>query len=210
MDHDVLDISALRAKIAKRMVELQVHQACEKRSASGRLGDLNPKEPPPGLRGLELDKIEEHEPVRVSFAVGVVGAGMAGLYASLILQDLDLQHDVIEASSRPGGRVHTRRFTPNEGDYFELGAMLFPDIPIMSRTWRLLKLLHIEKNTSPRPQQGSLIPYHFTGPRNPMLFNNILFYSTCSESSSEEAIKKDIFKVGCRAGGRVDDELVMG
>ncbi|KAK3354067.1 hypothetical protein B0T25DRAFT_456471 [Lasiosphaeria hispida] len=112
-------------------------------------------------------------PEPVELKIGVVGAGMAGLYASLILQDLDLEHEVVEASHKPGGRVRTHRFSQESGDYFELGAMLFPDIPIMSRTFKLLKLLNIEKDNSADPRQGCLIPYHFTGPNNPMFFNNV-------------------------------------
>ncbi|KAK0732313.1 hypothetical protein B0H67DRAFT_525941 [Lasiosphaeris hirsuta] len=137
--------------------------------------DLNPEYPPPGLGDLNFDEIiKSCLPQPVEFDIGVIGAGMAGLYTSLILQDLDLKHEVVEASHRPGGRVQTHRFSQDDGDYFEVGAMLFPDIPIMSRTFKLLKLLEIEKDMSADPKLGCLIPYHFSGPNNPMFFNNIL------------------------------------
>ncbi|RYP76696.1 hypothetical protein DL771_001618 [Monosporascus sp. 5C6A] len=213
MGHSVSDISVLRARIARRTVQFQVEQACARLSASASpsyLLDLNPREAPPGLKEIEFDQIKEHvksEPF--SFNIGVVGGGMAGLYASLLLEDLGLQHEVIEASSKPGGRVRSHHFTPSNGDYFEVGAMLFPEIPIMSRTWKLLKFLHIEKDPSTRPQQGCLIPYYFTGPRNPMFFNNIHYKAPDSETSNEDAARVDTFKVSRQNGGTVDDKFVQ-
>ena len=37
--------------------------------------------------------------------VGVLGAGMAGLYSAMLLQSLGIQCEVLEAASQPGGRV---------------------------------------------------------------------------------------------------------
>ena len=39
--------------------------------------------------------------------VGVLGAGMAGLYSAMLLQSLGIQCEVLEAASQPGGRVRT-------------------------------------------------------------------------------------------------------
>jgi len=37
--------------------------------------------------------------------VGVLGAGMAGLYSAMLLQSLDISCEVLEAAPQPGGRV---------------------------------------------------------------------------------------------------------
>ena len=48
--------------------------------------------------------------------VGIVGAGMAGLYSALILQSLDVPFEIIESSDRVGGRLFTHKF-PEGGKY---------------------------------------------------------------------------------------------
>ncbi|RWS09881.1 hypothetical protein B4U80_14721, partial [Leptotrombidium deliense] len=35
--------------------------------------------------------------------VGIVGAGISGLYAALLLQELDIDYEILEASDRIGG-----------------------------------------------------------------------------------------------------------
>ena len=51
--------------------------------------------------------------------VGILGAGVGGLYTALILQSLNVSYEIIEASDRTGGRLFTHKF-PNGGfyDYF--------------------------------------------------------------------------------------------
>lgn len=57
----------------------------------------------------------------------IIGAGMAGLSAGYEL--IQLGHDVtiLEARSRPGGRVHTLREPFDDGLYAEAGAARIPD-----------------------------------------------------------------------------------
>ena len=43
-------------------------------------------------------------------SVGIVGAGMGGLYSALMLQSLDIPFEIIEASDRVGGRLFTHKF----------------------------------------------------------------------------------------------------
>ncbi|KAI9573041.1 hypothetical protein HD554DRAFT_2167323 [Boletus coccyginus] len=59
--------------------------------------------------------------------VGILGAGIGGLYTALILDSLDIEYEILEASDRIGGRIFTYRF-PNGGkyDYYDAGAMRFP------------------------------------------------------------------------------------
>lgn len=90
-----------------------------------------------------------------AFKVGIVGAGAAGLFTGLILDFLNYKlkgepketkfnvtYDILEASNkdRLGGRLYTYNFVPNgtenpQGphDYYDVGAMRFPDNPIMAR-----------------------------------------------------------------------------
>ncbi|KAF8547023.1 amine oxidase [Imleria badia] len=59
--------------------------------------------------------------------VGILGAGIGGLYTALILDSLDIEYEILEASDRTGGRMFTYKF-PGGGryDYYDAGAMRFP------------------------------------------------------------------------------------
>lgn len=68
--------------------------------------------------------------------VGVVGAGVAGLFTALLfdwlnkqVQGLHIDYDIFEAAdeSRIGGRLFTHKFSQEEHDYYDVGAMRFPD-----------------------------------------------------------------------------------
>jgi len=51
--------------------------------------------------------------------VGIIGAGVGGLYAALILESLDVPFEIIEGSDRVGGRLHTYKFEKGgKYDYF--------------------------------------------------------------------------------------------
>ena len=57
----------------------------------------------------------------------VLGAGMAGLVAAYELTQLGHDITVLEARTRPGGRVHTLREAFSDGLYAEAGAARIPD-----------------------------------------------------------------------------------
>ncbi|KAK0548440.1 hypothetical protein OC846_003742 [Tilletia horrida] len=60
-----------------------------------------------------------------SARIAIVGAGMSGLLTSLLLESVNVSnYELIEASFRYGGRVHTAPFGDNS--WFELGAMRIP------------------------------------------------------------------------------------
>ena len=66
-------------------------------------------------------------PKDVPMKVGIIGGGAAGLYAAMLLDSLDIDYDIHEASDRIGGRIYTYRFdqqawdksTPNDPDYYD-------------------------------------------------------------------------------------------
>ncbi|KAI6020431.1 hypothetical protein BKA83DRAFT_16922 [Pisolithus microcarpus] len=95
--------------------------------------------------------------------VGILGAGVAGLYTALILDSLDVEFEILEASNQVGGRLSTYKF-PNgrKYDYYDPGAMRYP-LPekdgqgqykngIMKRLADLIGYLDLE---------SKLIPYHY-------------------------------------------------
>ena len=50
--------------------------------------------------------------------IGIIGAGCAGLYTAMILESLGLDFEIIEASNRIGGRLHTRKMGARPNDYY--------------------------------------------------------------------------------------------
>lgn len=79
------------------------------------------------------------------FKIGIVGAGVSGLFTALLFDwlnqhpklqgKLKINYDIIEASdgSRVGGRLYTHRFSETEHDYYDVGAMRFPENDVMDR-----------------------------------------------------------------------------
>src|SRR5690349_10368328 len=57
----------------------------------------------------------------------IIGAGMAGLSAAYELTQLGHDVTILEARTRPGGRVHTLREPFSDGLYAEAGAARIPD-----------------------------------------------------------------------------------
>lgn len=88
--------------------------------------------------------------------VGIVGGGMAGLYAALLLQQAGAQYHIFEANNRLGGRVYTYRFNPEPNQYFEAGAMRLPEIPEQQPVFDLIDYLNARL---PDADKINLIPY---------------------------------------------------
>lgn len=70
--------------------------------------------PRPTLPTTELRRSGswDHRPV------GIIGAGAAGLYAGMILDTLGIPYEILEASGRVGGRLHTHKFSNEKNDYY--------------------------------------------------------------------------------------------
>lgn len=54
----------------------------------------------------------------VSKPVGILGAGVGGLYAAMMLQSLGIPYEILEGSKRTGGRVFTYEFSKMKHDYY--------------------------------------------------------------------------------------------
>ncbi|OAL30364.1 hypothetical protein AYO22_01562 [Fonsecaea multimorphosa] len=122
------------------------------------------------------------------FKVAIIGAGAAGLFTAMIFDylkeqfDLDVDYEIIESRDRIGGRLFTHTFEdinkPNPARpstlYYDVGAMRFPDIAIMKRTFELFRVLDMKKTTlKDANQRGDLIPYYLQGKNCPSLYNDV-------------------------------------
>jgi hypothetical protein len=147
-----------------------------------------------GLPPLRPPRRERNgEPIRI----GILGAGIAGLYAALLIDYLGpecgITYDILEANpDRTGGRLYTHRFSDSPNDYFvsdsngpcrqhqrsdnvvqDAGAMRYPKIPWMKPTFALFKFLNLD-------DPKSLIPYHLGDLRG----NNFRHFNNTSISSA--------------------------
>lgn len=104
-----------------------------------------PKAPPPP----DLDRFHQvpvHGPTEIK--VGIVGAGAAGLFTAMVFDYLNkelgdnhsslrFKYEIIEAAGpdRVGGRLFSYNFggPRHAHDYYDVGAMRFPDNPVMAR-----------------------------------------------------------------------------
>jgi len=58
--------------------------------------------------------------------VGILGAGMGGLYSAIMLQSLGIPFEIIEGSDRVGGRLFTHKFEKGgKYDYYVQSFILF-------------------------------------------------------------------------------------
>lgn len=148
-------------------------------------------------RSLEPSKTEGEPVIGM---VGILGAGAAGLYSAMILESLGIKCEILEAAPKPGGRLHTHYFDegqdPTKYQYYDVGAMRYPEIPIMERTFDLFKRVRFTK------ENGKLIKYYMNAEDNntPLLYNNIRWNGT---NPPEIPNGSDYFKVGTDNGGTV-------
>lgn len=154
---------------------------------------------------LPKDVVQEYERVSAKNSddltfkhrVCIVGAGIAGLFIAMILDSLKisgLEYDILEASDRTGGRLYTHYFSDVSHDYYDVGAMRFPDIGIMKSSFKLFKQLNLP-----------LIPYYFNqesgSVKCPTMYNDITLIDGEPRGS-------DPFRVGEANGGSVPDKNV--
>lgn len=147
----------------------------------------------------EYDQIPSigSDETNVKHRICIVGAGITGLFIAMILDSLKipgLEYDILEASDRTGGRIHSHYFSDAPHDYYDCGAMRYPDIDMMKTTFKLFKHLRLP-----------LIPYFFDqasgSVKCPTMFNGITVIDGEPRGS-------DPFGVGKANGGSVPDSNV--
>ncbi|OTA99141.1 hypothetical protein M426DRAFT_68361 [Hypoxylon sp. CI-4A] len=193
----------IRGQWANRLIRETLAKEYNVLARQGKLGELpvgsapyshhNLPSPPPLRHVPPVGRGKEQLPTQ--HKICIVGAGISGLYIAMILEDLkipDLKYEILEAGDRIGGRVYTHHFSEKKHDYYDIGAMRFPKIPIMERTFDLFKRMEGDKF-----DENSIIPYYLDGQNCPKLFNN-RFYE----------LGDDPYQVGEAHGGCVPDFLV--
>lgn len=120
--------------------------------------------------------------------VCIINAGVTRLYIAMILDSLkipNLSYEILEGSDRVGGRIYTHYFDRSKShDYYDVGAMRFPRIPIMDRTLDLF-----ERTKVP------LTEYILDGKNCPKMYNDKLFKPKV----------EDPYGVTIKNGGHVSD-----
>ncbi|KAI0341013.1 FAD/NAD(P)-binding domain-containing protein [Trametopsis cervina] len=164
------DLFAIQAHI--RLVEADTSELLEY------LPDLGSQPRDGTWRGVQFADFRDITPTLtrhrlLNKKVGIVGGGIAGLYAARLLEYVGIPSEVIESSGRIGGRLYTYHFYPNSTgyDYFDVGAMRFPDTPFMRRTFNLVRWLNDEEKDSVK-----LIKYHMSesaGEKTYKFYNNV-------------------------------------
>jgi monoamine oxidase len=139
----------------------------------------------PSEEGTHLDN---SIPLDVKFCI--IGAGVAGLYIAMILKELGIPFDLVEASDRAGGRLYTHKFSEAPHDYYDAGAMRLSENPMMKKALTLFEDLNVP-----------LIPYYMNGKNTPVMFNNIL-------GPPGDISEYDPYKFSVTNGGTVPDKYV--
>ncbi|CAG1962599.1 unnamed protein product [Fusarium graminearum] len=149
--------------------------------------------------------------------VGIVGAGVAGLFAALLFdwlndhpnlkgKGLKINYDILEAAGaeRLGGRLYTHHFSDEEHDYYDVGAMRFPNNSIMKRTFQLFQYIGLTQESKP-----GLIPYYLRDVLNkcPSYFNDV---SHEGNVWADDKHPNDPYKVngGLPPNGKIPEDLL--
>ncbi|KAJ6608868.1 hypothetical protein B0H10DRAFT_2226466 [Mycena sp. CBHHK59/15] len=100
--------------------------------------------------------------------VGIVGGGIAGLYAALLLQREGHLVRIFEGTDRTGGRVHTHYFSQEANQYYEAGAMRVPESQFHQITIDLVDYVNM---CAPEELAVRRIPYVLSSPGNDVHVN---------------------------------------
>ena len=106
--------------------------------------------------------------------IAVIGGGITGLYATLMLQQEGHKVTVYETSSRLGGRIYTHHFQPlrtGEDPFFEAGAMRIPLSSFHSSVFDFIRYLN---SRSGPIDEIKLLPFVFQHPNNRLVIQGRL------------------------------------
>lgn len=158
--------------------------------------------------GIPKKNEEDDSPLKKveNLRVGIVGAGIAGLYTAWICQFLGIDWHIFEANpDRLGGRLYTYWFDeqlaqkPDQHDYYDIGAMRYPYTPVMDRTFRVFEATKTETGAYlMKDEQG----------RQPTRYNDITYILPKHDPSKPPPPPFDAFKVSKQNGGPVPDDTV--
>ena len=92
---------------------------------------------------LKIKTYEGEEPPKQQ-SVGIIGAGISGLYSALLLQHYlpNVKVKIYEASERVGGRIFTYKFSEEPYQFSEAGAMRIPCLPCQGHVFRLIDYIN--------------------------------------------------------------------
>ncbi|KAF9255691.1 hypothetical protein L218DRAFT_833617, partial [Marasmius fiardii PR-910] len=116
----------------------------------------------------------------------------------MILRDLGIKYEILEGSNRPGGRILTHEFALGNGEwnYFDVGAMRFPKIPVM---WRVFDLFERRLGIG-----NKLVDYIMSSDNQFLNYNS----RTVQQKMIDGTPKADWFGDSEPAGGLVPDKYV--
>ncbi|KAL2671599.1 hypothetical protein Neosp_014189 [[Neocosmospora] mangrovei] len=149
--------------------------------------------------------------------IGIVGAGVSGLFSAMVFDwlnehpelkgKLEIKYDILEAAGeeRLGGRLYTHKFSEGDPvkthDYYDVGAMRFPNNDIMKRTFQLFNLIGLHQG------KGGIIPYYLDDIDGvcPSYFNDVRQVGNAWNKGL-----KDPFRInsGLPEGGKIPDEFL--
>jgi len=91
---------------------------------------------------LKTEKFKGEDPHKQQ-SVGIIGAGISGLYSALLLQHYlpDVKVKIYEANGRVGGRIFTYKFSEEPYQFSEAGAMRIPCLPCQGHVFQLIDYL---------------------------------------------------------------------
>ncbi|KAI6141916.1 hypothetical protein BKA82DRAFT_28642 [Pisolithus tinctorius] len=127
--------------------------------------------------------------------VGILGAGVGGLYTALILDSLDVEYEILEASDRIGGRLSTYKFPGGKMyDHYDAGAMRYP-LPkkdgqgqykngIMKRLAKLI--IYPPLNQGLDRLKDRLMPYYYKAREGPNLKPGFYYFNGVRERISDK------------------------
>ncbi|KAJ3536054.1 hypothetical protein NM208_g6884 [Fusarium decemcellulare] len=201
MDYDLKGAVDLAKKVQEKTDKIPDSKVIEGGESIGELWNKTKKLTGEGFVPKERGKID----------VGIVGAGVAGLFTALLFdwlnehpdlkgKGLDITYEILEAAGedRLGGRLYTHHFTDKEHDYYDVGAMRFPNNSIMRRTFQLFKYIGITQDS----EGAHLIPYYLKDVKGtcPSYFNDV---SKVGNVWTDKADDPYEINIGLPANGKI-------